>query len=777
MKKIVIVFIFLFLLIPSYALADGIDNYYINSTVLKNGDLEVEEYFELNGNYNGMERIYYAESSKNKKIINGVSYDGDQIEILEVRALNKNRDFNFNNINGLLFEKVLNAKNGDFGVYKETNEINRCKIMIYLPSTKNLAFYVKYKIKNIAILHNDIGELYWNIFDDTFRESINNFIAYVNIPLNINNPKVWGHGPLNGITTVLSNNKVRMTVTNLKAYTAMDIRLAFDKNVLSNTKKQSMQNALERIITYETNLANESNNTRKNIDVENNYNAFLKQPSRINYNLVLYSIVNIADSEMKNNYYEKIVSQQNRVDEWEYNSFSTIVHDDIYYSHYEEAKEKINNVFSNSMKEKMEQELEIFLQKIVKNERQREIKNIIISLLTLTVVLIHYFKPFKLKKRVNPYYFRDIPSNLHPITVELLVNNQITKKSISATIIDLIRQRRISYKKKDKRNYDFDINRHNYHANSNNSLSDSILLLLFGHNREIVNSKEIYKIDNEDYYDLVDESVSFLEKKGLITSLNDFKGKYIIILILGVLIYLITGNSYVNFAFSNILKIVGLSLCFLYFVLRYRANSYIVLFMYVNFTILSQYSHFTFPFSLIIAIICFFWLWELLRRMSNKVYFKLTNQGKEELKKWQGLRNFFIDFSQMKDEELPKIEVWEQYLVYATALGVADKVLKVMQIKIKQNDRINISFASAIENELSCVTDFNDIGRRSSSNMIPIIGLAVVKKVKNTLSQPSRRNKNRDESNYTSFSSGNGNGGGFSGGAGFGGGGSSGGRF
>ena len=42
---------------PTIVLADGIENYYINATILNNGDIEVEEYFNLKGYYNGMDRI------------------------------------------------------------------------------------------------------------------------------------------------------------------------------------------------------------------------------------------------------------------------------------------------------------------------------------------------------------------------------------------------------------------------------------------------------------------------------------------------------------------------------------------------------------------------------------------------------------------------------------------------------------------------------------------------------------------------------------------------
>ena len=59
MKKLKILLIAIFLFIPAKVLGYGIENYYVNATVEKNGDLEVEEYFEMNGDFNGMERIIH----------------------------------------------------------------------------------------------------------------------------------------------------------------------------------------------------------------------------------------------------------------------------------------------------------------------------------------------------------------------------------------------------------------------------------------------------------------------------------------------------------------------------------------------------------------------------------------------------------------------------------------------------------------------------------------------------------------------------------------------
>lgn len=63
---------------------------------------------------------------------------------------------------------------------------------------------------------------------------------------------------------------------------------------------------------------------------------------------------------------------------------------------------------------------------------------------------------------------------------------------------------------------------------------------------------------------------------------------------------------------------------------------------------------------------------------------KRSKVGNEDYSKWKALKNFMSDFSNMDEKELPELFLWEKYLVYATAFGIADKVQKEMKIKIDQ---------------------------------------------------------------------------------------------
>ena len=57
--------------------------------------------------------------------------------------------------------------------------------------------------------------------------------------------------------------------------------------------------------------------------------------------------------------------------------------------------------------------------------------------------------------------------------------------------------------------------------------------------------------------------------------------------------------------------------------------------------------------------------------------------------KWIGLKKYMEDFSLLEEKEVPAIVVWEKFLVYATAFGVADKVLKQLKTVYPNIDEID----------------------------------------------------------------------------------------
>ncbi len=57
-----------------------------------------------------------------------------------------------------------------------------------------------------------------------------------------------------------------------------------------------------------------------------------------------------------------------------------------------------------------------------------------------------------------------------------------------------------------------------------------------------------------------------------------------------------------------------------------------------------------------------------------------TREAALEYEKWKAFKRFMSDFSAMKDAGPSLIPLWEHYLVYAVALGVADKLIKNLRL-------------------------------------------------------------------------------------------------
>ena len=63
----------------------------------------------------------------------------------------------------------------------------------------------------------------------------------------------------------------------------------------------------------------------------------------------------------------------------------------------------------------------------------------------------------------------------------------------------------------------------------------------------------------------------------------------------------------------------------------------------------------------------------LLRKQAGK-YVLLTAFGEEEYAKWRGLYNFLNSETLMNERSYVEVGLWEKYLIYASAFGIAEKV-------------------------------------------------------------------------------------------------------
>jgi uncharacterized membrane protein YgcG len=62
-------------------------------------------------------------------------------------------------------------------------------------------------------------------------------------------------------------------------------------------------------------------------------------------------------------------------------------------------------------------------------------------------------------------------------------------------------------------------------------------------------------------------------------------------------------------------------------------------------------------------------------------YTLLTQFGEDEYQKWRGLYDFLNNDTLMSERTVIELPLWEQYLVYATAFGISEKVIAALKIR------------------------------------------------------------------------------------------------
>ena len=160
-KIIFFAFLFLFFIVNKeiYAKSYKINDMQIDAVVEENGDLQINQkiQYNFNGVYNGiyidipcyLDSTKYDKKRKQTSELKDSLYNGDDVLIKNVSVNNK--------------QYVLknNAKNGEVGVYTQENQKENLRVKVYSPSSyETKIFNVSYIIKNVAVSHTDVAEIY-----------------------------------------------------------------------------------------------------------------------------------------------------------------------------------------------------------------------------------------------------------------------------------------------------------------------------------------------------------------------------------------------------------------------------------------------------------------------------------------------------------------------------------------------------------------------------------------------------------------------------------------
>ena len=687
MKKIKILLIFiiiiltLFLTNKALAAEESTKLLYQDVTINEDGSITIKEATLLGGEYNGRTRDIEIKNNYATKFTGIYSnfagntdiYNGSDIKNIKVYDISQE---NFNTINDIdkiesVYEKVNRASNGDYGVYELNQGESSVDFKIYCPSDKNKVICIEYTITDVVVVHNDVAELYWNFLGEYYEESIDDFQVLIHLPGGDSDVRIWSHGPLTGENKIIDSKTLYFEDKNVEGYTPETVRVMFNKELVPLANKKSNVDGRDNILKYEEMMADKANSEREEakLKLENRASQAvldLEESPRMYYYNYALELVNELDetSEEKQNFLERIEATKDMVNEdWKEDlkySLESLTENNYMFltrSRLEDFKEEIEEGFDEEIKE---QALTIYKQlENILEVKQAKIRRIFTIFVIITNVVLGIFAIYKLIKIINEKhkfkgrYYRDFPSEDNPNVLEYLMKRKSTNIGFSATILNLINKKVISYEKNPNgKNITLIRENESYVGTSAEAVVLDVLFNMVGkENRCAMTTLKNYgkttsrakrlikKID--EFKKVTKEEVGFKEY---------FKGNG-----LSITYIVLTSINYIFSIFMAFGVFHGLSNCGLQ-VLAYLMGITVLNVVY-----------------LVIA---------------NKDKDRSTN-GKLLYSKWLAHKRFLKDFSNFDEKDLPEITLWERYLVTATVLGCADKVEKRMKIYIIDTSNID----------------------------------------------------------------------------------------
>ena len=739
MKKIRIVLMFLVLMLifflsnKVFATEEETKLLYQDITINQDGSMTVKEAAWLNGEYNGRWRDIdfkdsyattftgiYSNFAGNTDIYNGTG-------IKDIKVYDISQE-NFNSIDDIKKEETIykeksRGSNGDYGVYELTESSSGREFKIYCPDNKKKVICIEYTITDAVVVHNDVAELYWNVLGEYFQENIQDFKVKIHLPGEDSDVRVWTHGPLTGRNEILDFKTLYFEDTNVDDYTAETVRVMFNKELVPLATKKSNADGKENILKYEQMMADTANSGRgnKKLELENKASQAvldLEEKPRMYYYNYAMELVNELDetSEEKQNFLERIEATKDVVNEdWKEDlkySLESLTDNNymiLTRSRLDDFKEEIAEGFDEEVKQRY---LEIYgkLEKVLetKQERLRRVFTIFVIITNSILGIIALYKFIKIvneKHKFKEHYYRDFPSEDNPNVLEYLMKRKSTNLGFSATILNLINKKVISYEKNTKEeDIILTLGNDNYKGTSAEVTVLDVLFNMVGKDSKC-SINELKKYGATTY-----------KAKRLVKKINKFRKE--------------TKEETERKKYFNAKEIQIVYKVFV--IINYIFSLFMAIGVFYGLENCSM------------QILCY--LLEI--TVINSIYFVIgvkdknrTLKGKEEYSKWLAHKRFLKDFSNFDAKDLPEITLWEKYLVTATVLGCADKVEKRMKMYIADTNDINTNLL-----------------------IYQSINLGITKELNNGIQTAINNSSYTISSSSSSYSSGGGFGGGSSGG-------------
>ncbi len=273
------------------------------------------------------------------------------------------------------------------------------------------------------------------------------------------------------------------------------------------------------------------------------------------------------------------------------------------------------------------------------------------ALIAISLAVSVYLREKKMKKTTfNMEYFRDFPASYGPEVLEYLIDKNVTEKSLSATILNLIYKKVLKVEIIDRKlKDDYKLVLQEYDESTLTETEKIALNLIIN---EIGNSKEVVLSTIKKHCSTLSNAnnVMDLYNDFIKTSKNLGKSELFFAKTPGIV------------ASTVIFSLLGIILASISFGLDLSWLGIIIIILMI---------------FLIIFVI------------TRKFY---TKKGAEHYAKWMAHKKFLEDFSRFNEKELPEVTLWDKYLVYAVVLDCADKLSKEMELKMPNMDTTNTTY-------------------------------------------------------------------------------------
>ncbi len=515
----------------------------------QDGSMDVVETWNITvEDTNTLFKTFQKDSSKYGKITN-----------VKVEEIKDNKEVPFTQI----YTQMYHVTKGAYYALDINSSEFEIAWGVSIDSKTTKTYKISYTVTNAVSNYNDCSELYWQFLGTDNGIYVNKATGTIKLPKqveNMDNLRVWAHGPLNGEITRVANDTVKFEIDNLQTQTMLEVRIVTSENIFTKNTNVKNTNELESIINEETIWANVANEERTR--------------TRVFYIFICIIILLIS-----------------------------------------------------------------------------------IWFLTRT---IKYIKELKKAKKIKPTveldYYRDIPDEkATPADAAFLyyyksggVTSNISK-IFSATILDLCLKKMLSIdviqgEKKEE--------------------SIKITLNKQGNKEEL---DETEKIIYSQLEKIADNETNETTLKQIQNYIKEHSSKFVNAL--QKIEEAARKNQVQKQNFNKSLESKSSNY-------KGLASLYIILLIFViNIVIMNPLVIIPGALLLINGILCAI--------LSTK-YSGLTQKGVDEKEQWEGLKKYMLDFSMIKDKEVPELILWEKYLVFATVFGIADKVMKQLKIVYPQ---------------------------------------------------------------------------------------------